>query len=51
MESIFGSLHDVFLDGFETCLGISADDIGEAFIACVKLTVTNGRILFQPGIK
>ena len=41
----------IFLNSFETCLSITIDDVKEAISAFTKLTVTAGRISFQPGIK
>ena len=41
----------IFLDSFETTLSITTDEVSEAMTAFTKLTVANGRIPLQPGIK
>ena len=43
--------NDIFLDDFSTCLSISTDEVNDAFVAYTKLTVPNGRVPFQPGVK
>ena len=41
----------IFMNSFETCMSISVDDIKDGISEFNKLTVANGKIPFQPGIK
>lgn len=41
----------IFLDSFETCLSTTMDDVKDAITSFSKLTVANGKIPFQPGVK
>ena len=41
----------IFMDSFDTTLSITIKEVGDALTAFTKLTVANGRIPLQPGVK
>ena len=41
----------IFVDSFETTLSITIDEVNEALTEFTKLTVVNGQIPLQPGVK
>ena len=41
----------IFMDSFDTTLSITTEEVSDAITAFTKLTVTNGRISMQPGVK
>ena len=41
----------LFLDSFDTCLSITTEEVSDAITAFTKLTIPNGRIVLQPGVK
>ena len=43
--------NQVFLDSFDTTLSTTTNKVSDAMTAFTKLTVANGRIPLQPGVK
>ena len=43
--------NQIFVDSFETTLSVSIDEVKDAMTAFTKLSVANGRIQLQPGVK
>ena len=43
--------NQIFLDAFDTVLSTTSEEVSEAMTAFTKLTVANGRIALQPGVK
>ena len=43
--------NQIFIDSFDTTLNVSIDEVDDAMTAFTKLTVANGRIPMQPGVK
>ena len=43
--------NDIFVNSFETTLSISIQDVNDAMTAFTKLTVINGKISLQPGVR
>ena len=41
----------IFMDSFETTLNITTEEVSDAMTAFTKLTVANGQIPLQPGVK
>ena len=44
-------LNQIFMDSFEASLSISIEEVSDAMTAFTKLSVVNGRIPLQPGVK
>ena len=43
--------NQVFMDSFQTTLSISIKEVNDAITSFTKLTIANGRITLQPGVK
>ena len=41
----------IFIDSFDTTLNTTAEEVSDAMTAFTKLSVANGRIPLQPGVK